>query len=111
MSDHLVDFADWYDLIISDIPEAAYRATKHYIGGHSLGGTIAAFFVRFDSLPLGTRVDSHHRLCMTPTAQQTPYVLHNIIFFGGHTSIFIDQTSDAGYNQAAGFIAYDTTIT
>ncbi|PWN43795.1 hypothetical protein IE81DRAFT_321963 [Ceraceosorus guamensis] len=67
--------SDWYDVVTRELPDANYRATKHYASGHSLGGPLTAFFAAYDR-------DGD-----------------------------VKTTGDAGYNQAAGFIGYDTVVT
>ncbi|KAE8212086.1 hypothetical protein CF327_g4232 [Tilletia walkeri] len=65
---------DWYDLILKEIPDQTFRATKHYASGHSLGGLLTAYFANYDG--------------------------------DGNNA----TTADAGYNQAAGFIAFDSVV-
>ncbi|KAE8266196.1 hypothetical protein A4X09_0g6153 [Tilletia walkeri] len=65
---------DWYDLIVKEIPDQTFRATKHYASGHSLGGLLTAYFANYDG--------------------------------DGNNA----TTADAGYNQAAGFLAWDSVV-
>ncbi|KAL9934103.1 hypothetical protein V8E36_007185 [Tilletia maclaganii] len=65
---------DWYGLILKEIPDQTYRATKHYASGHSLGGLLTAYFANYDA-------DGNNK-----------------------------TTADAGYNQAAGFLAFDSVV-
>ncbi|MEO5876867.1 MAG: hypothetical protein ABIS86_00550 [Streptosporangiaceae bacterium] len=39
---------DQYDLMVSELPDAAVRREKTMCGGHSLGGIITAFFAQWD---------------------------------------------------------------